>query len=120
MANEMDTEGDYFRQKSLADRVLDRLVQSDNVLIELTNEAGEAILVVHPNFNPESNDWADYVVDYNFDLYDPLKHVLVLERYSRILTYYMKSSVSITSNFRIVQHCQPKLPFDGFTTTPAY
>ena len=56
MANEMDTEGDYFRQKSLADRVLDRLVQSDNVLIELTNEAGEAILVVHPNFNPESND----------------------------------------------------------------
>ena len=53
MANEMDTEADYFRQKSLADRVLDRLVQSDNVLIELTNESGESILVVHPNFNPE-------------------------------------------------------------------
>lgn len=53
MANEMETEADFHRQQNLANKVLDRLVHSDNVLIELTNEAGESILVVHPNFNPE-------------------------------------------------------------------
>ena len=49
----METEADFHRQQNLANKVLDRLVHSDNVLIELTNEAGESILVVHPNFNPE-------------------------------------------------------------------
>ena len=53
MADEMEAESDFFRHSTLANRVLDRLVSSDNVLIELTNENGESILVVHPNFNPE-------------------------------------------------------------------
>jgi len=38
----------------LAQRVLERLVHSDNILIELRDESGEnSILVVHPNYNPE-------------------------------------------------------------------
>ena len=40
----------------MATRVIDRLVNSDYVLIELSDVSGDSsksILVVHPNFNPE-------------------------------------------------------------------
>jgi len=40
----------------MATRVIDRLINSDYVLIELSDVSGDSsksILVVHPNFNPE-------------------------------------------------------------------
>ena len=56
MANELDNEEDYSRRHLMATRVIDRLVNSDYVLIELSDVSGDSsksILVVHPNFNPE-------------------------------------------------------------------
>ena len=40
----------------MAQRVLERLIHGDNILIELKDMGGndeDAILVVHPNYNPE-------------------------------------------------------------------
>ena len=56
IANDFETEDDFNTRHRLAGLVLERLIYSDNVLIELRNETGddsESILVVHPNFNPE-------------------------------------------------------------------
>ena len=56
VANEFENEEDFARRNIMATRVIDRLVNSDYVLIELSDVSGDSsksILVVHPNFNPE-------------------------------------------------------------------
>lgn len=56
IAEDLEDESDYMKRQTLAGRVLERLVHSDNILIELRDESGDsdqAILVVHPNYNPE-------------------------------------------------------------------
>ena len=56
VADDLEDENDYLKRQTLAQRVLERLVHSDNILIELRDESGDdlnSILVVHPNYNPE-------------------------------------------------------------------
>jgi DNA replication licensing factor MCM6 len=56
VSNELENEDDFARRNIMATRVIDRLVNSDYVLIELSDVSGDSaksILVVHPNFNPE-------------------------------------------------------------------
>ena len=56
VAEDLEDENDFVKRQTLAQRVLERLIHSDNILIELRDESGNdqnSILVVHPNYNPE-------------------------------------------------------------------
>jgi len=56
VAEDLEDENDYLKRQTTAQRVLERLIHSDNIVIELRDESGDdqnSILVVHPNYNPE-------------------------------------------------------------------
>ena len=50
IAEDLEDEADYMKRQTLAGRVLERLVHSDNILIELRDESGdsEQASVVNP------------------------------------------------------------------------
>lgn len=51
MEDQMETEEDYMVQKTICERIIKKLINDDNVLIQLNADADkDPVLVVHPNY----------------------------------------------------------------------